>query len=184
MSCINTIYQSTRAFQENRRIIFGREYLDYFIEPNGTKIELGFFLDDRMKEVSAVIFSNLATWGKVRALSADPNPNVLFESKRFNEPGLKAHRRLQRKRDYKESLLDGLHIFANPNADIPLSPSMLNWPDAVYHTLDISTDELCIPLDTIPDGQPFGGLCLPWIRTPTSTNRSKKPTSGWKRTRR
>src|SRR5882724_758422 len=39
--------------EENRRTIFGHEFLDYFIKPNGTKIELGFFLDERMKEISA-----------------------------------------------------------------------------------------------------------------------------------
>jgi hypothetical protein len=60
----NILYQydvpiSKPVPEENRRIIFGHEYVEFFTKPNGTKIELGFFLDDRMKEVSAVIFSNM-----------------------------------------------------------------------------------------------------------------------------
>ena len=134
--------------EENRRLIFGHEFLEYFIKPNGTKIELGVFLDGRMKEISGVMFSNLATWGKVRAMCADPNPNILFASKRFNEKGVQPRQRLLKKQDYQESLLDGIHIFLNPNAEIPVPPSMLNWPDVVYHSMG---DE-GIPLDSAKDG--------------------------------
>jgi len=135
--------------EENRRIIFGHEYLEYILKPNGSKIELGFFLDDRMKEISAVIFSNVATWGKVRALSSDPNRNILFESQRYNDAGLKAHHRLQKKADYRETLLDGLHVLLNPHAQVPIPPAMLNWPRVAYHTLD-SDDG--VPVEESPDG--------------------------------
>jgi hypothetical protein len=143
--------------EENRRLIFGHEYVEFFTKPNGTKIELGFFLDERMKEVSAVIFSNLATWGKVRVMSADPNPNILFQSKRFNENGLKPHQKWERKRDYRESLLDGVHIFLNPHADTPLPSSMFNWPDVEYH--DIDEDRMVI--ETAKDSNIY------WRRTLT-----------------
>ena len=89
-----------------------------------------------MKEVSAVIFSNIATWGKVRVMSADPNPNIIFGSKRLNLAGLKPHQQLGGKRDYRESLLDGVHIFLNPHAETPLPPSMLNWPEVEYRSVD------------------------------------------------
>lgn len=135
--------------EENRRIIFGHEYLEYILKPSGSKIELGFFLDDRMKEISAIIFSNLATWGKVRALSDDPNPNILFESQRYNDAGLKAHHRLQKKADYRETLLDGLHILMNPHAEVPIPSTMLNWPGVAYHWLDPSDG---IPNEESPDG--------------------------------
>ena len=133
---------------ENRRIIIGWESQAFFKKPNGTKVDLGYFLDDRMKEVSAVIFSNIATWGKVRALSADPNPNILFGTKRLNLGGLKPHQKLVRKRDHQESLLDGLHIFVNPYATNPLPPSMFNWPDVEYRSVDE---------DGFPTGEPRDG---------------------------
>jgi hypothetical protein len=142
--------------EENRRIIFGHEYVEFFTKPNGTKIELGFFLDDRMKEVSAVIFSNTATWGKVRAMSADPNPNILFGSKRFNEAGLQARQQMVRKRDYHESLLDGVHVFVNPHAETPLPASMFNWPDVVYHSMGDDG----IPIDTAKDGNLYWRMTL------------------------
>ena len=47
--------------------------LDRVQKENGTEIPLGFFLDDRMPEISAVIFSNVATYGKVVALANDKN---------------------------------------------------------------------------------------------------------------
>jgi hypothetical protein len=158
----NVLYQydvpiSKPVPEENRRIIFGLEYVEFFTKPNGTKIELGFFLDDRMKEVSAVLFSNIATWGKVRAMNADPNPNILFGSKRFNEHGLKPHQKLVRKRDYLESLLDGVHIFLNPHAETPLPASMLNWPDVEYHS---------VTEDGLPDEDPKDGHIY-WRMTQT-----------------
>jgi hypothetical protein len=42
-------------------------------KPNGSTIALGFFLNDRMPEISAVMFSNVATYGKVIALAKDVN---------------------------------------------------------------------------------------------------------------
>ena len=158
----NILYQydvpiSKPVPEENRRIIFGHEYVEFFTKPNGTKIELGFFLDDRMKEVSAVIFSNMGNWGKVRVMSADPNPNILFQSKSFNENGLKPHQKWERKRDYRESLLDGIHIFVNPHAETPIPLSMFNWPDVEYH--DMGEDGM--PIDTARDGNIY------WRRTQT-----------------
>ena len=54
------------------------------------------------------MFSSCATWGKVRALSEDPNPSVFFEALRLNENGINPHLVKTRKSSYTESLLDGL----------------------------------------------------------------------------
>lgn len=51
--------------EEKRRVITGEVYCDSFVKSNGIEVELGFFRDDRMKEVSAVIFSCCATFRKV-----------------------------------------------------------------------------------------------------------------------
>jgi len=51
--------------ERNERIILGQEYLDSITKPNGSKIPLGYFVKGMMNEISAVIFSNTATFGKV-----------------------------------------------------------------------------------------------------------------------
>jgi len=94
------------------------------------------------------LVSNVATWGKVRALSADPNCNIIFETERYNDTGLKAHHSLQKKNEYSETLLDGLHLFINPHAVWPVPPSVLNWPGVAYHSIDLTTG---IPVDQSPD---------------------------------
>jgi hypothetical protein len=96
------------------------DYMPWINKPNGAEIELGFFTRLEMREISAVVFTNLATWSKVRALSEDPNPYVYFETLRFDQHTNKPHHEITPKRDYSEPLLDGLHIFHNPYADIPL----------------------------------------------------------------
>jgi hypothetical protein len=54
---------------------------------SGSSVCLGVFKDEEFKWLSAVMFSSCATWGKVRALSADPNPNVMFEAVTYNPNG-------------------------------------------------------------------------------------------------
>ena len=77
-----------------------------------------------MPEVSALIFSSCATWGKVRALSADPNPHVVFTALRSNLNGPIPHRIVANKEDYNETLLDGLRVYHNPDAYHPLDPAI------------------------------------------------------------
>ncbi len=66
--------------------------------------------------LSAVIFSSCASWGKVRALSSDPNPNIFFEALRLNANGVMPHLVRARKSEYSESLLDGMRVYHNPSA--------------------------------------------------------------------
>lgn len=84
----------------------------------------GLFLTDSMPEVSAVIFSSVATWGKVRALSADPNPNVIFSALALNTTSPVPHQIVARKADYGEKLLDGLRVYHNRGARYPLDPAI------------------------------------------------------------
>lgn len=101
------------------RHILGHERMETIEKGNGTEIGLGYFTSEEMKEVSAVIFSNTATFGKVRALSKDPRP-MDFEFKRFNEGGALPFEGRLPKAEYRESLLDGLQIYHNPYAILPL----------------------------------------------------------------
>jgi hypothetical protein len=104
----------------------------------GADVELGMFQNRLMPEVSAAIFSTCATWGKVRALSSDPNPNIVFTALRLNLTGPKPHRIEAKKSEYQESLLDGLRIYHNPDAIYPLDPAIFRSPDVMqsYYSQD------------------------------------------------
>lgn len=145
-------YQSIQAIT---RVLYacdltyeGIKYL-YFIEkPNGSKINLGYFANSQMKEISAVIFTNTATFGKVRALSKDSN-FIWFEVWRSNEKRIPPIPEIFEKRDYHETLLDGLHIFHNPYADVPLGHEIFNQPEVVQHIFDV---ERRMPMDNAKEG--------------------------------
>jgi len=122
--------------ERNERIILGQEYLDSITKPNGSKIPLGYFVKGMMNEISAVIFSNTATFGKVRALSNDPG-DLFFESIRYNDFGLKPIHTILPKKEYRETLLDGLHIFHNPLAEHPINFHLFNREEITHHNFDM-----------------------------------------------
>ena len=128
--------------ERNERIILGQEYLDSITKPNGSEIPLGYFVKGMMDEISAVIFSNTATFGKVRALSDDPG-DIFFESIRFNDFGLKPIHSILPKKEYKETIFDGLHIFHNPFAHYPISWQNFDRDEITHHDFDF---EKGIPL--------------------------------------
>lgn len=84
---------------------------------NGRTIPPGFFLDDHMADVSAVIFSNVATYGKVVALAKDANSIGGFFTARHGYRELNSYSL----EDYTETLLDGLFILHNPFARFPFA---------------------------------------------------------------
>ena len=126
-------------------------------------LDMGIFLNDSYKEISGVLFSNLATVSKPDCIASVPNMIILNE--RFNPHSQKAnvtinytstHKtekdimrlafeyRNQTERiinsnysdrfqinksirhGYSETLTDGLHLFINPFAKIPLSRDTIN----------------------------------------------------------
>ncbi|MDH4229621.1 MAG: hypothetical protein OEW11_07755 [Nitrospirota bacterium] len=104
------------------------EQLQHVSKDNGSPVELGLFCSPAYSDISAVIFSSCATWGKVRALSSDPNPNILFTALRYNPAGGQPHVVEEPKSRYVESLLDGLRIYHNPYAARPLDPALFRHP--------------------------------------------------------
>lgn len=95
---------------------------------NGSDVPLGFFCDDRASDVSAVIYSCLATWGKIRALADNPDALSFYQTLHPSDNGIIPELRGAIKRDYREHLLDGLHVFHNPFAEHPLSVDALGHP--------------------------------------------------------
>jgi hypothetical protein len=90
--------------------------LESVIKDNGSPVPLGIFASEDFAWLSAVIFSSCASWGKVRALSSGPNPNIVFRTVKRNLSGVTAHVGKARKSEYNESLLDGLRVYHNPEA--------------------------------------------------------------------
>lgn len=88
---------------------------------NKTEFPLGFFLDAGMAEVSAVIFSNVATYSKVVALASDKDSVNCFVTARHGHTGLNYYTD-----GYSESLLDGLFVLHNPHARFPLETQQLS----------------------------------------------------------
>lgn len=66
--------------------------------------------------------------GKVRALSSDPDPNIVFTALRLNRSSDRPHLIKEPKRRYEESLLDGLRVYHNPFAQYPLNPALFRHP--------------------------------------------------------
>lgn len=117
-------YIATRG-KEGR--LQGEELLQVF-KDNGSSIDLGLFTTPAYQEISAVIFSGCATMGKVRALSSDPSPGIIFTALRLNPASDRPHVIKEPKRRYQENLIDGLRIYHNPFAQHPLDPALFRHP--------------------------------------------------------
>ena len=91
---------------------------------NGALIKLGFFEDDSFSEISAIIFSTTATWGKVEAMSKNTELDRHIFSTWFNEGGKEPELRKDTASQYNEKIRDGLMVFHNPYANIPLNPKI------------------------------------------------------------
>ena len=118
----------------SRALVVGHEHMHEIKKPSGATVPLGYFLNPKMADISAVIFSNTATFGKIHALSRDPNPHVYFETLRFNAHGDKPTHTLTQKADYVEPLLDGLHVFHNPFAKFSIDADLFRRPGVTQHT--------------------------------------------------
>lgn len=101
---------------------------------NGTVIDLGIFNDDSWAEVSAVMFSCVATWGKAVAMSKHHSLGVIHSSWGTDATG-KSQPRVVGIGVPSESITDGLQIFHNPFARRPLSPEVFRRKGVVQHFL-------------------------------------------------
>lgn len=99
--------------------------LNFVKKDNGSDIELGVFNDDRMREISAIIFSSTATWGKVNALAPEsPDHHTIVNSFWYSEPYGELIQKLGTQSEVGETITDGLQIYHNPYALYPLSPNI------------------------------------------------------------
>lgn len=115
--------------------------LDYVEKDNGAEIPLGFFDNPDMKEVSAVMFSCTATWGKLSATSENDMRETKVFSTWATPPTGEPEMRECSAREHKESILDGLQVFHNPYAKYPLDPKVFRAKRVVQHYLDMDKNE-------------------------------------------
>ena len=121
-----------------------------FLKGSGVQLSTGLFLDSGMSEVSAVIYSSLATMGKARALSGSKG-HFFFEAVRILGNEELIHIRAF-KDDYRESLCDGLRVFHNPFAVRPLSGDLFFVDDIrQFRIADGVMETTC---------NPAGDLCM------------------------
>lgn len=97
---------------------------------NGATVELGIFLTDAWSEVSAVIFSCVATWGKAIAMSnggSFGSISSLWMGRIGPEP------RVATIGTPSEVITDGLQVFHNPCAKHPLPLETFRRAGVVQH---------------------------------------------------
>lgn len=129
------------GFHPALRVLYGIDTLDVSADgfvpkpmlsitkrPTGAIVPLGCFREPRMPEISAVMFSNVATASKVTAVSADdPALEVQFWVRTMEGDGSTQSRNAVPKSDYHEELLDGLHFFHNPKAHYHFPPERFRF---------------------------------------------------------
>lgn len=107
-----------------QHVLYDSSDLSYLTKENGAKVPLGLFKTEEFAHVSAVLYSSVATFGKVRALCVDTN-DFIFEAYRirnnFEPIFIRAH-----KKNYRESLTDGLRLFMNPYATLPVNVDLFD----------------------------------------------------------
>ncbi|KLE06638.1 hypothetical protein L5E75_01270 [Aliarcobacter butzleri] len=111
------------------------EKLDFVQKENGSEIEVGIFLNDRMREISAVIFNPLATTSKINC-KADridgAHTHVWYHNDNTISQTLKT----------EELIEDGVFIFHNPFAKYPLPIEVFKNKRIRQVNYDIETGEL------------------------------------------
>jgi hypothetical protein len=140
---------------------FGRKQV---VKSNGSRIELGWFNSDRFAHISGVMYSSLATFGKARALGNDEGEFVIQAIRIRNN-----HEPIQivaKKAEYSESLTDGLRLFINPFAAVPLD---IGWfaDDGIRKFLTHPEHGL------VTTCHPDGDLCMRMINRLTLGNPAK-----------
>jgi hypothetical protein len=124
--------------------------LGFVEKDNGVEIELGLFEDDSHSEISAVILSTTATWGKVEAMVSETEHRFV-NTVWWSELDLKPIFRDSATNKDKETILDGLYVFHNPFAKRPLDPEIFRNKGVTQVFVDSETKNIT---------KERNGLCL------------------------
>lgn len=141
---INVLYGFTAKYVRNEEgeiVGVKRNKMTHLTKPNGSRIEVPLFKEKDFDSVGAVLFSNTATVGKVRALTDEDDPLCFFGAIRYNKYGYLPVVESKRKCDYKESLCDGLHVFHNPYSKVKVDKRLFSKRGIVQHEYLVESDE-------------------------------------------
>jgi len=114
--------------------------VDSVAKSETTDIPMGMFCNSDYEEVSAVIYSSLVTWGKIRALANNPTANTIYKTLHTLSGSKYPEIRESHKKNYKEHLLDGLMLLHNPYARNPLPKGILSHPRMAEISLNQNGD--------------------------------------------
>lgn len=120
-------HDEQQAIQNDLNFVPAYEVRDA-TKKNGANVALGIFNNSNCSEISAVIYSCLATWGKIRALAKNPRYDFRFTSFHPNENSINPTVFETPGATYPEQLADGLYVFRNPHAKVPLPPGLFDHP--------------------------------------------------------
>jgi len=101
-----------------QRLLYDPHDEKQVLKANGAPIPIGLFNSDQYAHISAVIFSGVATFGKTRTLGKHEGQFV-FNAVRIRD-NVEPIRIVAINSEYKESLTDGLRLFTNPYAKVPI----------------------------------------------------------------
>lgn len=106
--------------------------LGEIVKDNGSSFDLGIFENGDWADVSAVVFSCVATWGKAVAMSTDVRNGFVQTSWSTDLSG-KSVARISQVGVPSENISDGLQIFHNPYANNPLDLRVFRRQGVVQH---------------------------------------------------
>lgn len=127
-----------------------RSKLAEVTKPNGAVVPLGYFMGPSMADISAVFFSNVATYSKVIAIAKEPGCVDYFVTARHGRAELDHYTK-----GYDETLLDGLFICHNPFARYPLD--MAQFRSHGIAQIYGKSGDICM---SIPDGYLLERSCI------------------------
>ncbi|WP_035237455.1 hypothetical protein [Desulfobacter vibrioformis] len=118
---------------------------------NGAEIELGIFKNGKYSDISAIMLSTTATWGKVEAMSGNDDLSRFVTTSWWPDGGGPPIHKLSTSGDFKENIRDGLVVLHNPFTDKKIAPDIFRKSGIVQVFYD-------------PDNQTFtkeiNGPCL------------------------
>ncbi len=110
--------------------------LGHVLKANGSPIDLGLFNNPAMAEISAIIFSSTATWGKLTAMAEDSDTPAIITSVWATPPSGAPEKRRVLRSEHTEEIHDGLQIYHNAHANQPLNPEIFRRQRVVQHYYD------------------------------------------------
>lgn len=123
-------YKYEHSFDKNGELIVKPIKIEDYTKPNGTKIPSGFFFQPDSENVSAIIFSSCGTLSKFNRMGKQAElgseiPTLLRTATFYNHtPNSDTPNIVTYKvdKDSEETWSEGVVVYHNPNAKIPLNP--------------------------------------------------------------